>query len=435
MKKLIALILAMLLVFMLPACSNSVSTTTENDANTEQQAQSTAAETDKEETTTIRFVHFRSEDSQIYQTINKMFEETYPDIKIEMDVESADQTEYYAVLKTKLQGNADAVDVYAIHVGPRLQEFAAAGYAMDLTDTAASAYYYEDFLETARIGDAIYGLPQAYNSYVIFYNKDIFAKYGLEVPSTWDEMKAVCNTLSENGEGTIASGFGENWVFDLQIDGLLSSYYDGDPYVLEKLESGALQWTDSGVVNAYTDLQKMGQDGFFMNGSTGTSYEASIALFTQGKAAMLNTGSWSVGGVLEANQEFNMGFFILPNSQNDYYLIQDVGQSLAVNPNSTKQAAAMQYVAFLSSPEIAQLYTDATMQTSTVMNVVSESAENNALNALIDEFPAVRSASAFVTNPEFADLYLEIAARAFNGEDIASLMAEAQSITNDLLAG
>lgn len=414
MKKLLALLLALLMVCSLAACGGN---TTDASAGKD---------------TTIRFVHFRSEDSAVYQKLNEQFEKENPGIKVEMSVESADQADYYAVLKTKLQGNADTIDVYAVHPGMRLNSMVESGYAVDLSGSAAAANYYADFLETCRVDDGIYGLPQAYNAYVIFYNKDTFDKYGLSAPTSWEEMKHVCEVLHENGEETISSGFSENWVFDLQIDGLCSSYYDGDPYVFQKLESGELQWNDPGIVAAYTDLQKMGEDGFFIGGANGTAYEASIALFAQGKAAMLNTGSWSVGGVLEANENFNMGFFILPNSQNAYYLIQDVGQALVLNAKSTRQDAAMKYIEFLSSPEAAKIYADETVQTSTVQNVESSSKENNELAELVAQHTSIRSASCFFEKPEFGDLYLEIAARAYAGEDIASLMAEAQAATDAL---
>lgn len=424
MKKMIMLLLAVSMLFSIMACGGKKAE--DSTGGTED-----FTETGTEDTT-IRFVHFRSEDAAVYQKLNEMFEEQNPGIKVEMSVESADQTEYYAVLKTKLQGNANTVDVYAVHPGFYLNTMVEGGYAIDFAGTAAADHYYPDFLETCRVGEGIYGLPQTYNAYVIFYNKDIFDKYSLKAPGSWEEMKQVCTVLQENGEGTISSGFGENWVYDLQINGLLSSYYGGDPYVLQKLESGELLWTDPGVVAAYTDLQQMGKDGFFINGASGTAYEASIALFAQGRAAMLNTGSWSVGGVLEADKDFNMGFFILPNSKNEYYLIQDVGQALTINAKSEKQEAAMKYVEFLSNPEVAKIYADATVQTSTVQGVDSSSKENNELNDLISQYTSIRAASVFFETPEFGNLYLEMSARAFNGEDVQALMEEAQAAMDTL---
>jgi len=186
-------------------------------------------------------------------------------------------------------------------------------------------------------------------------------------------------------------------------------------------------WTDPRVIAAYTDVQKMGQEGWFIDGANGTTYEASIALFAQGRAAMLNTGSWSVGGILEGDENFNMGFFILPNSEDGYWLVQDVGQSLAINAKSTKQEEAMKFVEFLSTPEAAAIYSDGTKQPSTVKGVEPDSKENKELNELIDQNNAVRSASVFVNNSEFGALYQEMASRAFNGENVEALMAEAEA--------
>ena len=33
----------------------------------------------------------------------------------------------------------------------------------------------------------------------MFYNKDIFAQSNLDVPTTWDELMAACDTLAQAG--------------------------------------------------------------------------------------------------------------------------------------------------------------------------------------------------------------------------------------------
>ena len=38
----------------------------------------------------------------------------------------------------------------------------------------------------------------------MYYNKAIFDKYGLEVPTTYDEYVQVCDTLKENGVTPVA---------------------------------------------------------------------------------------------------------------------------------------------------------------------------------------------------------------------------------------
>ncbi|MFM9587399.1 extracellular solute-binding protein, partial [Streptomyces caniscabiei] len=45
----------------------------------------------------------------------------------------------------------------------------------------------------------ISALPYSVMAASVIYNKDLFAQYGLDVPQTWDELIAVCETLTANG--------------------------------------------------------------------------------------------------------------------------------------------------------------------------------------------------------------------------------------------
>ncbi len=46
--------------------------------------------------------------------------------------------------------------------------------------------------------ETIYGLPETLDFYMMFYRADVLNELGLTVPKTWDEMKTVMDTLSEN---------------------------------------------------------------------------------------------------------------------------------------------------------------------------------------------------------------------------------------------
>lgn len=60
-------------------------------------------------------------------------------------------------------------------------------------DSAMEAFTFNDG-ETTHI----YGLPETQTFAMMFYRKDILAELGLEVPTTWDEMKVVLTVLSQN---------------------------------------------------------------------------------------------------------------------------------------------------------------------------------------------------------------------------------------------
>ncbi|MEM5770388.1 MAG: hypothetical protein AAGU32_19190, partial [Bacillota bacterium] len=66
----------------------------------------------EEKDSTISFLTWRSEDAEVYNTIVEKFEEANPHIKVNMEITSSDQDEYYSVLTTKLSGTSNTVDVF-----------------------------------------------------------------------------------------------------------------------------------------------------------------------------------------------------------------------------------------------------------------------------------------------------------------------------------
>ena len=60
-----------------------------------------------------------------------------------------------------------------------------------------------------------YGLPKMINYWLVFYNAHVFAEHGLEVPTTWDELMAVAETLIEQWRNPIWSGRG--WLPLVQL--------------------------------------------------------------------------------------------------------------------------------------------------------------------------------------------------------------------------
>ena len=112
----------------------------------------------------------------------------------------------------------------------------------------------------------------------------------------------------------------------------------------------------------FEDVKAYGENGVFIDGVQGTSYDASIALFAQGVAAMLSTGSWDINAIRSQNPDLNFGFFVLPNSEDYCPMTTALGQSYAINADSPNVEEAMMFLEYLYSPEIAQLYAEATSQ-------------------------------------------------------------------------
>ena len=49
------------------------------------------------------------------------------------------------------------------------------------------------YAKETMINGNVIGLPEAVFNEFVFYNKDIFKEYNLEIPKTWDEFIKVCS--------------------------------------------------------------------------------------------------------------------------------------------------------------------------------------------------------------------------------------------------
>lgn len=380
---------------------------------------------DDGETATVSFVHWRSEDADVYKKLIGQFEEQNPNIKVEMEVTSADMNQYYALIKARLSGS-EGLDVFAIHPGVYMSEYQEAGQLMDLTDQAFVSSYEQGMIDSGTIDGKVYGLPQAYNNHCVFYNKKIFAKYDLTPPKTWEEMENICNVLKENGEDTIISGSAEEWVHEIPFLQLVGSYFKDDPLILQKLETGEVKFTDEKFKQMFQDYQDMAKEGFFSKDAMGTKYEPSLALFAQEKAAMLNTGTWSVGGLKQQNPDLEFGIFLLPSRAGTPVVQLAPAQALSISANTKNKEASLKFLEFLSSKESATLYGNATMQNSGVKDIKLDMAEMNLVADLIKEAggKSVTCYHIIVKDVALSDLWRQAAVKSFMGEDVSTVLTD-----------
>ena len=69
----------------------------------------------------------------------------------------------------------------------------------ELSDYLDLSGYDESDLGFGTINGKLNAVPIAYNSTVIFYNKDIYDKYDLDIPKTWDDLFIAAKAMSKDG--------------------------------------------------------------------------------------------------------------------------------------------------------------------------------------------------------------------------------------------
>ena len=91
--------------------------------------------------------------------------------------------------------------------------------------------------EQGTYNGKVYGLP-VLNVAIsgIYYNKDMFEQYNLEVPTTISDLEKVCDTLVENGITPFALANTSKWTGSMYFMSLATRYGVLEPF--QKAVSG-----------------------------------------------------------------------------------------------------------------------------------------------------------------------------------------------------
>ena len=196
----------------------------------------------------------------------------------------------------------------------------------------------------------------------IYYNKAIFQEVGVDVPTTWDEFYAISEKIRAAGYEPLAM------VYEMSVrshlpDALMMRSWTQEEYNAFMInwskdapaETLQYKWTDPNGVRIFQTIKDMADRQVLAQGFAGlTDYAQAKALFTTGKAAMYQDGSWAGGSAaLPKEATFEWGYFYYPPIQEKAY--GPVGSWLPncfiVLKGGPNVEAAKDLVAFLLKPE------------------------------------------------------------------------------------
>ena len=120
------------------------------------------------------------------------FNEANPDINLNVEVVS--WNDIYTVVNTRI-ANGEAPDVLNIDV---FADYQADDLLLPIQDVVSEETYskmYDAFLAQSEVDGTVWATPDLASARAMYYNKDILDAAGVEVPTTWDELKAACEAL------------------------------------------------------------------------------------------------------------------------------------------------------------------------------------------------------------------------------------------------
>lgn len=309
-----------------------------------------------EETVTIW--SWRTEDEAAMNRIFDTFESANPDIKI--NLQFTPDADYQNRLSTALRGGKGP-DIAQLKAYGELQPLVEGGYLEPLNERVPAL---ADMPATATGGATavsdgkFYGVPYSVPVLGVFYNTDIFAANGIEVPKTYAEFVAAAEKLKAAGITPIASGGaqGSAWALEIGVGMIGPTIYGAGFY--DEMMSGKANFEDPryiATLKRFADLKPYYSEGF-----AGVDYTTSTQQFINGKAAMFFGGSWENGSFKAQNPNLKFSVFPFPGDEaTDKPLVAAFSDgSYGLVSESENKDAATKVLNWMASPEFAQRFAD-----------------------------------------------------------------------------
>ena len=198
--------------------------------------------------------------------------------------------------------------------------------------------YRPSALDYQRFDDgSLYMIPLEYGIEVFWYNKALFAAAGVEVPTSLDDFPELCTKLAASGVTPIALDGLDGWPLERWV-AYQPFRVAGEDYI-KTLKRAQAAFSDEPGRKMAQWLHDLGAAGAFQQGFSSVGYTDAQNLFTSGKAAIYNMGTWELPSLatteLPADLQENIGFFTLPTvaggktEANEYVAPSGIG--VAVN--------------------------------------------------------------------------------------------------------
>jgi len=313
----------------------------------------------------LRLGSWRIDDIEQLSKILTVFNTTHPTITVKFEPSAGSSYEKNLIFQLE---NGTAPDLFYLSssVGrtPNALQLFEDGHLAPLNDlpqiedifTPDALNTWSAFSKGETVG-SIYALPLAAVSHGIYYNVDLFKQLNLKIPTTWPELLTAAETITKAGYVPFANGIyptDKNRIGDSFFFNLAPTFIGGVEGRL-KYGTGERCFNDKHIVAIYQALQDL--TPFLPPERETLTYYTGQQLFLQGQAAMWLNGSWDIASFETSQPAFEWSAFAVPALPGQaQYVAYHIDTAIALNAKSPHQVEARQFLAWVATPEFAELF-------------------------------------------------------------------------------
>lgn len=180
-------------------------------------SETSATSSGKQQQTTITFFHrWPNEPKNSYfNDLVARYEKLHPEVKIQMDYVLNDS--YKEKIRAEV-ASGELPDVFCTWSDSFCRNLVESGKVRAINDLIDgdkewSGRVFPSQLQGFTFDGKIYAMPMMMDAKVFIYNKEVFAKYGLTPPETYDDLIKILDTLKANGvEYPLIEGLKDGWA-------------------------------------------------------------------------------------------------------------------------------------------------------------------------------------------------------------------------------
>src|SRR4051812_23212834 len=285
------------------------------------------------------------------------FHKAEPKVTVKVDTRPGG-TDGDNLIKTRLS-TGDMDDVFLYNSGSLFQALHADSTMVPLTNEPWVKNITKDFRTTVSTSKGVYGAPNGTTfAGGVMYNKKVYSKLGLSIPTSWSEFIANSKKIKAAGVVPVLQTYGDTWTSQLFVLGSYGNISAADPQWADKYTKNdpSAKYSKPPAIEGFEHTAQIHQLGLANKDYASLTNANGLKMLAEGKAAQYPMIAVVIGNVLQSNpdQVNDIGVFPLPADQaSDTHLTiwEPGGAYIPKTTTGQKLIAAKKFVAWLNSPE------------------------------------------------------------------------------------
>lgn len=352
--------------------------------------------------TTLKIFVSSQHQPDVWRKAIDQYEAKTPGVKVTIETGGNTSEAQAQYLNTVMSAKDTSLDVLMLDV-IRPAQFAAAGWTSDFSGKDMSSYL-PTYAEANTVDGKVVALPAFADAMFLYYRKDLLEKYGIQPPTTWDELKEASKKVMEGEKNPDLQGlsFQGKAIEGAVCTFLLPYWSEGKSLV----ENGKLNFDSKAATDSLKLWKSFVDEGIAKKNISEVATDDTRKEFQAGKALFAVNWSyaWNHFQGKESSVSGNVGVARLPAVKGGEQATCLGGWEFGVSAYSEHQDEAKKLVEYLSSQDVSKFMAINAALLPTYAALYKDADVTKTIPWFADALPVVETAKARPVTPRYNEV-------------------------------